>query len=166
VLEVLRAGGTGQAAAEAAGTSVRALARIAIRDGELAAALDGRPVSDQLAARRSDFLAALERTRGDEALAAYAIALAPGQPEEWRRTDAEFAAAAAVVRAQAAAPGPPQVSDRRLDRAAWLLERRVSMAAAARAIGVSPATLRNRAHSHRRLAAALPPVQGQGRAAP
>ncbi len=147
------------------GGAVADLSAAALHDGELRAALDGRPVEQQLLARKGDYLAALTRTGGDPRLAAMAIGVEEEQAVEWL-SDSAYADAERAVRVWIAetVSGPrQQVADEMLDKAADLLRDGMTITAAARAIGVSAATLRNRADGHPRLAAALPPKKSYRR---
>ncbi|WP_181768281.1 hypothetical protein [Streptomyces albidus (ex Kaewkla and Franco 2022)] len=164
-LAVLRSGGNADSAAAAMGGVVADLSAAALHDGELRAALDGRPVEQQLLARKGDYLAALTRTGGDPRLAAMAIGVEEEQAVEWL-SDSAYADAERAVRVWIAetVSGPrQQVADEMLDKAADLLRDGMTITAAARAIGVSAATLRNRADGHPRLAAALPPKKSYRR---
>ncbi|MCX4451628.1 hypothetical protein [Streptomyces sp. NBC_01789] len=160
VLAALRAGASATAAAEAVGVSERLLATTARADGELRAALDGRPVAVQAIARRADWLTALTRLGGDQTAAAYAIGITPSQPKKWRWEDPAFDAVVVALLAWIAKGGVRRnrvlpVDEQRLEKAADHLEQGASIADAARLTGMAAATLRKRAPDCPRLAAAL-----------
>ena len=159
VLAELRSGGDAESAAEAICGTVADLSAAALHDSELRAALEGRPVEQQLLARKGDYLAALTRTGGDPGLAALALGVQEEKATEWL-ADSAYADAERAVRMwiEGTTSGSRhQVADEMLDQAADLLNDGMTITAAARAVGVSAATLRNRADGHPRLAAALPP---------
>jgi transposase len=96
-LAVLRAGKTVEEAAEEVGVTTVALVQAARRDGELRAALDGMPVEVQAAARRAEWLAALVRCGGNQALAESQAGLRRGTAANWRRLDPEFDAVVVAI---------------------------------------------------------------------
>ncbi|MGW3563516.1 hypothetical protein ACWDSL_06380 [Streptomyces sp. NPDC000941] len=162
-LSLLRAGHGIDQAATAAGVTRQRLAAASKGDGELRAALDGRSVEVQRAARLGDYLAALTRTGGDVALAAAVC----GFPEKglhfYRREQPHFAAAEEAVlnMIEASAPAHGRVTDAQLDDVAEKIANGMSMRQAALANGVTPSNLRLYARNHQRLAAALPPLRPQ-----
>ncbi|MGP3979449.1 hypothetical protein ACTWQF_36670 [Streptomyces sp. 8N114] len=163
VLEQLRAGATPHEAAEIVGKTARALGQAADGDGELRAALDGHPPGVQVLARQLDYLAALVRCAGDEEVAARALGLPGDALAQWRSDDVGYAQMEDRVRLRINEAGPSPNRTKtplsQLERAAGLLENGHTLTQAAKSIGVTPNTLRNRAEDCPRLQAALPPLR-------
>ncbi|MFH8410410.1 hypothetical protein ACH4FX_37390 [Streptomyces sp. NPDC018019] len=140
----------------------------AVRDGELRAAMDGKPLRQQIVARQGDFLAALTRVTGSDnpiEAAEREIGVAPGTAEQWRRENLKYAQAEDAVLAlvsNARRKPVAQVTLAMLDRAADALERGETVNAAARSIGLLTANLRYHARKHERLARLLPEPKKQG----
>ncbi|MEV7654613.1 hypothetical protein AB0O39_10625 [Streptomyces anulatus] len=84
-------------AAEEAGASVGSLVQAARRDGELRAALDGMPVSVQVAAQRAEFFSALVRCGGDLKRAEEQAGIRAGAVSEWRQREPTFDAAVEAI---------------------------------------------------------------------
>lgn len=166
-LRLLRAGQSVDQAAASAGVTVGSVNGSSINDGELRAALDGYPEPVQRVARLGDYLAALTRTGGDVALARQASGIGGSASlDKYRVSNPLFAAAEQAILEwidQDYKRPHPQVPDELLDRAALLLEAdpKPTLTSVARAIGVSPQSLRPASRRHERLRAALPPLRSK-----
>lgn len=158
ILARLRQGDTPEQAAAAVGRTPLSINRAASTDSELRLALNGAPLEAQRAARMGDYLAALTRHNGAQNKAA-AETNTSSMMAGWRRNPDFAAAEQAVIRLSqyAKIPGRNRVSYDMLDRAADVLAAGGTLTEAARAIGVTPQTLRNGGTRLPRLAALLPP---------
>lgn len=161
-LTFLSQGETIEQAAARSGVTTTRLTQIARRDGELRAALDGRPPSAQKAARMGDYLAALTRCEGDMALAHLESGVGERDVTLYRNQEPSFRDAEKAVRKWLATTHTGRtwwtISTERLIAAARLLEKGASISNAEKTVGVSQGQLRRSAHRCPRLAAALPPL--------
>jgi transposase-like protein len=166
VLDSLRGGASPEHAAQSVGVTELSLSRFAERDGELRAALDGRPFDHQVLARQMDYLTELTRQQGNRLEACRALGLHPSQPGNWSRQRAEFRAAERAVLAlwQASTtrtrqhrprPGRRSLTEAEIQTVCELLNGGGFLADAARAVGVKSSNLDQAAADHPELARAL-----------
>lgn len=110
---------------------------------------------------KGDYLAALCHHAGDTTGAMTSIGKPKHTTRSWRRDDPAFAAAERAVMTWIESTGirvrkgGTPAADAQIDRAIELLEQGEAISSAAKAAGVSSATLHNRARSEPRLAAAM-----------
>ncbi|MET9051203.1 hypothetical protein ABZW50_08625 [Streptomyces bacillaris] len=146
--------------------SQQSLIASARMDSELRAAIDGMPLDVQLVAQRGDWVAALIRWGGDLPAASRSAGVPQGVVADWRGEPEFDAVVVSVLRwldglTETTTPQRRRVSEALLDKAAEYMEDEASVTQAARLVGVSVRTLKQRALFHGRLRAAMQAAKGR-----